>query len=326
MHLSISELLSTTQQSLGGVRYGTFHHLERIIFDTRQEVHYKLCGVKSSDFITIGEEDGIYGRKEEIVHVHGTAPLQVVLRGASSLSVGVHVRMLQRCLKAIIFSLTGPHGKPSTSSDVHAIQPSGTSGDIHFNPPGVNNHPPSPPMQPTQHMSASTASNTVVPGAGAGELGWSLLWRQMAHNLAKRPLATPEKLSEPSYRPSEVCDEDSDVSSFTFDEKIQPLVDFLSDALCQRVGATYPEALSECASLCALLSDTYQQLPLQCVINSLDVLPDRCDIDRSGCDCGEKVRLQSPQAVLLHWEKCFRQAGAATGRVGLVVEADPLAE
>ena len=296
------------------------------MFGTRQEVYYKVCGVKSMHFQGEEEEDEIlHHQEEDNDRENNSAPLQVILRGASSLSVGVHVRMLQRSLKAIVFSLTGASSKPS--SDLYSQRSISTMDEgIHLNSPGVSDHAHITRTKPSNRTFAATAAETVVPGAGAGELGWSLLWRQMARNLSKRSCTSPgTKLSEPSFRPSIANDSDIDKYILAFDEKIQPLVEFLCDVLFHRVSATYPEALSECASLCALLSDAYQQVPLQCVVNSLDVLP---DIYTDGADCGSggNVRLRTPQAALLHWENGFCRAGEATGRIGLVVEADPLAE
>lgn len=304
--------------------WGRFHHLERTIYGTHQEVYYKLCGVERVETCAdpTVETDGQIA-DAVLCAALPLPPPQVILRGTSTLHIGVHVRMLQRSLKAIVFSLTGR--TPSAADKI----PHESTATGHKHPP-VQHLPPDTYHAPEKKTSTVSGAATVVPGAGAGELGWSLLWRQMARTLAKgTPTASTNMLRVHTDGFFDKAEGDNTTSSLSFEDKIQPLADFLSAALYQRVGATYPEGLSECAALCALLSDAYRQVPLQCVINAFDVLPDSwenpCHIDTGSASNG-RANKRSPQAALLHWERCFSRAGAATGRVGLVVDPDPFAE
>lgn len=305
--------------------WGRFHHLERTIYGTHQEVYYKLCGVERGETYAdpTVETDG---HSTHTVLCAALPPLQVILRGTSTLHVGVHVRMLQRSLNAIVFSLTGR--TPSAADKV----PHESTATGHKHPP-VQHLPPAAHIALEKKTSTVSSVATVVPGAGAGELGWSLLWRQMARTLAKGlPGASTNMLHTPSDGFADKAEGDNTTTSLSFEDKIKPLVDFLSAALYQRVGATYPEGRSECAALCELLSDAYRQVPLQCVINAFDVLPDSCENSCNANTDGASNGLplyankRSPQSALLHWERCFSRAGAATGRVGLVVDPDPFAE
>jgi len=287
--LSPEDVLLSTESTIG-TQWGRFHHLERLIFGTRSEVFFKLCGVET--------------KQEEEERKEGGAPrglpLQLVLRGASSLSVGVHVSMLKRALKAVAFSLGGSLSSSSASSSL-SPRSSASSG--------------------------AYMSDVVVPGAGAGELGWSILWDQVGRKIANFTAADSATL--PSAKtPFPTVIMPAEALLQTFEEKIAPLVGFLSDRIAHRLDSVHADALCECAPLCELLSSAYLQVPLQCIANSADVLPALSGVENvsSRGDAGVRGGRPSTQQVLLFWMEQFRRPGPATGLVGLVVNPNILSE
>ena len=100
----------------------------------------------------------------------------------------------------------------------------------------------------------------MVPGGGAAELGWSILWGQVAEQLHVQE----EEEGSSSSRPIVSCGglhvgEATVVGSY--EERIETLVTSIASRIGRRIAALNPLALPDCIALCAIISQSYLEIP-----------------------------------------------------------------
>jgi hypothetical protein len=193
------------------------------------------------------------------------APPQLVLFGSSPLHVGVYVNLLRRCLSVMLYSLGEERDRRDTAEQ------------------------------------RSVEDMAVVPGGGAGELGWALLWEKVSAALA----------SDPSSQATREGDVGGGLSEGDVESGLSVLADQVASAVLKRLGTRSADAVVSCRQVCAAISTAYLQVPLQLLHSAIDVL-----------DSGAAAGHSRNQRELLEWRKSYL-LGPAAGRVGIVVNADP---
>lgn len=266
--------------------------VERIVLGNSNEVHLLLKGIVRPAADAPAKE----GTKHLRRHGWSALPQQLILHGASALVVGVYVNLLRRCLKVVAASL----------------QEEGTSSSC--------------------SGSGEQYNAVLVPGAGAGELTWSLLWSQLASYLSNCDMSDARRSSK---------DENSQTTSLravacteggTLEDVLRPLVSCLGEAIARRLAHSCPVALPECVHLCEILSAAYQQVPLTLLANAKDVLPASLlgDLNAaSGADAEVAGNMRNPGNInraLQVWSHRLQSAGEGRGRLGLVYCTDVDAE
>lgn len=171
--------------------------------------------------------------------------------------------------------------------------------------------------------------DVLVPGAGAGELAWSVLWSQLAAYLSKCSVHELRDRTSGGVPPG--------LNHATTDQScdlllaMEPLVTFLGDAILSHLARTCPAALPECVSLCETISAAYEQVPLALLANARDVLPESLtNGTRAGAGAGARAAgdagVRNLHRVLMRWRQRLQSAGEGRGRIGLVVTSDLDAE
>jgi hypothetical protein len=186
-------------------------------------------------------------------------PLQVLINANSSMEAATLTSLLRRCLKVVVYS----YGS-SCSEGTCDVE--------------------------------DRYSSTVVPGGGAAEVGWSLLFRQLAEELRRPQLLLDEGAAETLGSAS--------AAHLSF----QPLARQLTTCLreCLR-----PRLLGTCACLCDAIADAYEAGPLQLILNSEGLLA--------------TGSAHSVPQILLDWKSRFCR-GVHAGRVGAIVNPDESSE
>lgn len=194
-------------------------------------------------------------------------PPQIVLLCSSNAAGAIYNRLLRRCL--LIASSSSSSGQNEEKDEEKII--SDTGG----------------------HERASGMSSCLVPGAGASEMAWSLMWRMVGELLESNSAALPDKLEAL----------ESDTLAFF----LQPLVVGISSRILDRLVlniGTNRLALLQMISLCKALSAAYTQPAWHLLMNS-------------GATCSKiENRSMWIDRLLLHWSHDLRHRGSETALFG----------
>lgn len=220
---------------------GEMRTMERVLIGTLQSkaVHLLLGGLRPQQRTEHRRGEQCVDRSVSATPaaVQRVVPQQLVLCGGSSLTNGCYVSVLKRCLRTALYALQ--HGGSECLGDNStATLPSVDGGDN--NDDGDDDD-----------ADSSSDCMDVVPGGGAAELGWSILWEQVAEQLHMEEGSSCDGLH--------AVGEATAVGSY--EERIGNLVTSIASRIGRRIAALNPLALPECISLCAIISQSYLEIP-----------------------------------------------------------------
>ena len=265
---------------------GEMRTMERVLIGTLQSkaVHLLLGGLRP-------QQRTEHRRRGEQC-VQRLVPQQLVLCGGSSLTNGCYVSVLKRCFQTVLYALQHggsqcPGGNPT------ATLPSVDDGDNNNNDDDEDD----------DGDDSSSDCMDVVPGGGAAELGWSILWEQVAKQLHVEEGRSCDGIH--------VVGEATVVGSY--EERIRNLVTSIASRIGRRIAALNPLALPECIALCAIISQSYLEIPRLLMDSARGVIVLAAPGAYVDADAAASVR---------QWRDTFVRGVPdlmAIGRVGVVV-------
>ena len=250
--------------------YPTITGLHRVTFGARSDSYFRLTGLRGIPLVDDKQftsvNVSVVTNKPTRASFQPIAP-QMVLHSSSIIAAGMHTRMLKRCLRSTIASndITTSSFTPATVS---------TDGE-------------------------TTAEVVWVPGAGAVEMGWAVLWSAIATRLHNGTTPT--------------------ITTSSF---VSTLANELSISIMESIHRMYSiplhmvSAVVRCQRLCEMLAAAYTRIPLLLLQNA--TYTPHCDHDSTIFTMSRKV-----EAVWRMWNEDFIQP-YSTGRLGLLTQVDML--
>ena len=259
-------------------QYPTITGLHRVTFGVRSDSYFRLTGLRGilMDEPHRSSKVPVATDKPTRTHLKPIAP-QLVLHSSSIIAAGMHTRMLKRCLRSTIASTV-----ITTSSFTQAKAAVTATTTI----------------TATATATASTAEAVWVPGAGAVEMGWAVLWSAIATRLH------------------------NNTTSIVTESFVAPLANDFAGSILESIHRIYSvplhivAAVVRCERLCEMFAAAYTRIPLLLLQNA--IYTPHCEQDSTLPMMGMSRKVEY---VWRAWNEDFVQP-CSTGRLGLLTQVD----